>query len=126
MPVLERLEGLRIVATPAALDAAAWPDGAQVFRLAADDVFVLGEGEIHLDDPAAIVDVETGFSGVWIDADTAAAWLRSSCEWELPSDRPAFAQGAVAGLAVKLWFESDRVFVMTASAFAHELEERMP
>lgn len=124
--MLERLEGLRIIAAPSSLDGADWPEGATVFRLAADDVFLLGDGEVHLDDPHAIVDIETGFSGTWLSADTAANWLRQNCEWALPGERPAFAQGAVAGLAVKLLFEVDRVFVMTASALATDLEERMP
>lgn len=126
MLVLEPLEGLRIIANAEALDAAEWPDGSRVFRLAPDDVFLLGEGEVHLDDPHAIIEIETGFSGMSMDPAAAYAWLESTCEWELPRQRPAFAQGAVAGLAVKLWFDEADVFVMTPSAFAAELEERMP
>lgn len=124
--MLERLEGLRIIANAQALDAAVWPNGSRVFRLAADDVFLLGDGEVHLDDPHAIVELETGFSGMSMEPAAALDWLESTCEWELPVQRPAFAQGAVAGLAVKLWFDETEVFVMTASALAAELEERMP
>lgn len=124
--VLERLEGLRIIANAAALDVADWPDGSRVFRLAPDDVFLLGDGEVHLEDPHAIIELETGFSGMTMEPVAALAWLEATCEWELPRQRPAFAQGAVAGLAVKLWFDEDEVFVMTASAFAAELAERMP
>jgi hypothetical protein len=52
-------------------------------------------------------------------------FLTRECEWELPRDRPAFAQGAVAGLAMKLWFEHGRVLFVVPAPFAHELEERL-
>ena len=48
MPVLERLQGLRVVADPAALDAATWrgPTEVTVLRLAPDDAFAIGATEV--------------------------------------------------------------------------------
>ena len=46
-------------------------------------------------------------------------------EWHLPVDRPAFAQGRVAGVPAKLWLETDRVLLVTATAHADELAERL-
>ncbi|MEQ1699736.1 MAG: hypothetical protein ABMA25_06480 [Ilumatobacteraceae bacterium] len=42
MLVCEPLAGWRIIADPAALDAAPWPAGAQVVRISPDDAFVIG------------------------------------------------------------------------------------
>jgi len=44
----------------------------------------------------------------------ALDFLERSCEWELPRARPAFAQGMVAGLPLKLWFEPERVLLIAA------------
>jgi hypothetical protein len=43
----------------------------------------------------------------------------------LPTARPAFAQGAVANIPLKLWFEHDRVLFIVQSPFAADFEERM-
>ena len=64
------------------------------------------------------------FFGGWIAPALALAVLERECEWEVPHARPAFAQGMVAGLPVKLWFESERVLVLVAAPFAHDLAER--
>jgi hypothetical protein len=127
VPALERLNATRIVATPAALDAAAWPQGALVLRIAPDEAIVtadVGQDLILPHDPHAIVVRETGFAAAWVAADEALAFLERSCEWELPGERPAFAQGAVAGLPVKLWLERDRVLFIVHAPFAVDLEER--
>ena len=78
-----------------------------------------------IDDPHAIVERETGFSCVWLDHVTAIDVLERECGWELPQERPAFVQGIVAGLPVKLWFERDRVLFIVASPFAVDLAERL-
>lgn len=122
----DRFIGTRIVALPSALDAASWPDGALVFRVAPDEVLVGSEVDAPMiADPHAIVERETGFSGVWLDAAAARGVLERECDWELPVDRPAFAQGMVAGLPVKLWFERDRVLFIVAAPFAEDLMERL-
>ena len=126
MPALERFTGTRIVALPRAIDAAVWPDGTLAFRLAPDEVLVTPALNVTaLDDPHAIVELETGFSAGWLDHVAAIDLLERECDWELPQERPAFAQGIVAGLPVKVWFERDRVLFIVASPFAADLMERL-
>ena len=126
MRVVERLNATRIVATPAAIDTAVWPQGALVLRLAPDEVLVTAPVIVGgVDDPHAIVERETGFSAVWVDNYLAMDFLERECDWELPRPRPAFAQGLVAGLPLKLWFEQDRVLMVVASPFAADLAERL-
>lgn len=123
MRVLERFTATRIVALPEALDAARWPDGALAFRLAPDEVLVTAAvPAAAIDDVHAIVERETGFSGVWVDREGAIDFLERECDWEL---RQAYAQGLVAGLPVKVWFEDERVLFMVASPFAADLMERL-
>ena len=126
MHVLERLTGTRVVALPRAIDSAAWPTGALVLRLAADEVFVGADVDpASVNDPHAIVERETGFSGVWLERVAAIDFLQRECDWELPDDSPAFAQGIVAGLPAKVLFERDRVLFVVASPFAADLAERL-
>jgi len=139
---LNRLAATRIVAAPAALDTVAWPPGLIVLRLAADEVLLLPSGGGRLRDAAdvrawapalppklsdayAIVVPEGGFSGQWIPAPEALALLARHCEWELPRARPAFAQGAVAGIPAKLWLEPDRVLFVVPAPFAADFQERI-
>jgi hypothetical protein len=123
---LERFTGTRVVALPRAIDAAVWPEGTLAFRLAPDEVVVTPAVNVTaLDDPHAIVELETGFSAVWLDHLAAIDLLERECDWELPQERPAFAQGLVAGLPVKVWFERDRVLFIVASPLAADLTERL-
>ena len=125
MHVLDRLTATRVVATPAALDAAVWPPRAIVLRVAPDEVIALATIDASsIGDPHAIVELDTSFHGVWIPTTDALAWLERECDWEWPADRPSFAQGAVAGLAVKIWFETDRVLFVVAAPFASDFAER--
>ena len=126
MHALERFTATRIVALPQAIDEAVWPLGTLVFRLAADEVLIAPAlNAMTMDDPHAIVELETGFSAVWIDHVTAIDVLERECDWELPQERPAFCQGLVAGLPVKAWFERERVLFIVASPFAVDLMERL-
>ena len=126
MPALERFNGTRIIALPQAIDRAVWPDGTLAFRLAPDEVLITTVVDATtVDDPHAIVELDTGFSAVWLDHVTAIDVLERECDWELPQERPAFAQGLVAGLPVKVWFERDRVLFIVASPFAADLMERL-
>ncbi len=121
-----RLEATRIVAAPEALDAAAWPPDAVALRIAPDEVLVTGEvaaGAVA--DPHAIVERETGFSGAWLTAEEAADALARACAWEPPSERPAFAQGAVAEVPVKLWLEDHRSLWIVPTPYAHDLTEQL-
>lgn len=126
MLALNRIKGTRIVATPAALDTARWPADALALRLAADEMFVTATVSASaVADPHAIVAPDGGFVGAWLPLAEALDLLERTCEWELPHARPAFAQGMVAGLPVKLWFEAERVLFVVAAPYATDLAERM-
>jgi len=114
------------VGTRAVLDAAVWPQNTLALRIAPDEVFVMPAiSADFVNDQHAIVAPDAGFAGAWIVSDEALEFLQRSCEWELPRERPAFAQGAVAGLPVKLWLEADRVLFLVPAPYATDLEERM-
>jgi hypothetical protein len=117
----------RIVATPAALDGTKWTDDALALRIAPDELLLTNTTgrEIKNADRHAIVTNDNGFCGAWVRAGEALEFLQQTCEWELPHERPAFAQGAVAGLPVKLWLENERVLFLVPAAYAADLEERM-
>lgn len=131
-----RLAGTRIVAAADAIDRAAirsvpTSDGAITLRFAPDELFVspavtaAEESAILAVDPHAILLNEGAFSGAWVDEEQALALLARLAEWPMPTERPAFAQGAVAGIATKLWFEKGRVLFVVQTPYAHELEERL-
>jgi len=123
---LDRLTATRIASTPAALDATPWPAGVIVLRTAPDEAVALASVAPSLiDDAHAIVEAETALLGVWMPADSARALLERECDWELPVARPAFAQGAVAGLPLKLWLERDRVLFVVGGPFAADFLERL-
>jgi hypothetical protein len=125
------VRGLRVVAAPAALDAAAWPAGTLVLRLAPDDVLVLQADlddrriAVAVDDPEAIVEDDAGFAAVVLEEPGASALLPHVVEWPLPARRPALAQGALAGLPARLWCEDERIVVLVPAPFAADLEERL-
>ncbi len=129
MPALKRIAATRIVAQPNALDAADVPQSSLALRFAADELFVTpplqDESVILAHDPHAIVISEGGFAGTWLDHETAAHFLQRHCTWELPDGRPAFAQGAVAGIPTKLWLEEAQVLFIVPAPYAHDFAERM-
>ena len=114
------------MASPETLDRLRLPAGAFALRTAPDELLV--EGEIPRDalhDNHAIVERETGFSSAWVETEEATRFLQRACPWALPTERPAFAQGAVAEIPVKLWFEEASVRFVVPAAYAADLEERM-
>lgn len=125
MLVLETLTGTRVVASPEALDTGRWSKGTVVLRLAPDDVFAIGSGEIEVADEHAIIIDESGFVGMWLDADELSQRVVPHIEWPLTLTRPAFAQGLIAGVPAKLWLEDDRALVLCAAAYARELADRL-
>ncbi len=129
MPVLKRIAATRIVAKPAVLDSADFPQSSLALRFAADELFVTpplqDESVILAHDPHAIVISEGGFAGTWLDAAEAAEFLAQNCAWEVPNGRPAFAQGAVAGIPTKLWLEEDQVLFIVPAPYAADFAERM-
>ncbi|HEX7473488.1 MAG TPA: hypothetical protein VF323_10430 [Candidatus Limnocylindrales bacterium] len=133
--MLEPQPGLRVVADPGALDRARWegPDGAAhvvVLRFAPDDAFAVGARIAHVDDPHAIVEPEAGYVGAWLSAEAVENDVVPRIEWSLPTERPALAQGSIAGVPAKLWLTSDadgadRALLIVQAAYAHELSERL-
>jgi hypothetical protein len=124
VPVLDRLTGLRVVADPAALDAARWHgDGdITVLRLAPDDAFAIGAETVDIDDEHAIVGSEPGFVGAWLPLETVAHHV----EWSIPRERPALAQGAVAQVPARVWLpDGGDALLITAVAYADELASRL-
>ena len=74
-----------------------------------------------VDDPHAIVVDEPGFVGGSVDLDV----VRRHTEWPLPTDRPALAQGSIAGVPAKLWLTDDGALLVTHAAYAADLEDRL-
>lgn len=129
MQELNRIDGTRIVAKPAALDAVSWPDELLVLRIAADEVYIAAPpadlADVDIDDPFAIVIGDGTFSGMWMDEAEGLATLEQTCEWELPQARPAFAQGMVAGIPAKLWFDEDAILFIVPTPYWVEFTERV-
>jgi hypothetical protein len=124
VPALERLAGRRVVASPAALDAASWtgPD-VIVVRLAPDEAFGIGATAVELDDEDAIDEPEHGFVGTLLSAVDLAA-VAAHVEWPLPTEAGSLAQGKIAGVPAKLLIGSPTLLV-TSAAYADELGERL-
>jgi hypothetical protein len=121
---IKRLHGTRVIAKPQVLDAL--KTNAIALRFAPDDMLVLSTIDSKtVSDPHAIVVEEQGFVGVWLKRKEAIAFLKHSCEWELPTTYPAFAQGMVAGLAMKLYFEKTKVLLVVTAPFEKVLAERL-
>jgi hypothetical protein len=123
VPALERLRGLRVVADPAALDAARWTgEDVTVLRFAPDDALGLGASGVEVDDEHAIIEAEAGFVGAWLPVDDVLPHI----EWPLPGERPALAQGSIANVPAKLWLPGDgAALLLTAAAYAAELAGRL-
>jgi len=120
---IEPIVGMRVAASPAALDAARWPDDAIVLRLAPDEAFAIGADVVAIADPDAIVARDGGVVGAWItDPDEVLSHL---VEWALPAERPVLVSGAVAGLGARIWLDHDRALILVPAPFAAELAERL-
>ena len=121
----ERMAATRIGADPGALDEIDAPDGGYLLRLAPDDLLVLPPlAQVEVPDPYAIVEPEAGFSAAWFDCSRLPR-LQALAAWEVPRRRPAFAQGHVAGIPVKMLFDAGGVLVLVPAVLAHHLEERL-
>jgi hypothetical protein len=125
--VLEALRGLRVVADPASLDAASWVGtDVIVLRFAPDDAVGLGASHVELADTDAIVEEEAGFVGAWLTPAQFAEVVVPHLEWSLPAERPALAQGSIAGVPAKLWLTGHGdALLLTAAVFADELAGRL-
>jgi hypothetical protein len=119
---LERVRGLRVVADRSAVDGARWTgDAVTVLRFAPDEAFAIGATAVAIDDPDAIVEDEAGFVAGAVDLDVVSARI----EWALPSERPALAQGSIAGVPAKLWLTDEGATLVVQAAYAADLLARL-
>jgi len=127
----ERLHGTRFVAAPSVLEALPWSDDAWpdhvALHLAPDDLLVIHPGSLvaALGNEPLIQEKEAGFAGWLLTPDEVTTTVLPHVDWPLPTERPALAQGLVAGVPAKLWLAEDRALLLCAAAYAHELEERL-
>lgn len=119
----ELLHGLRVVATPAALDTAELPDGATMLRIAPDDAIVAGAATLTLDDPFAIVEPEYAFVH-WRLTPEEFDDVTDHIEWPLPA-AGQLGQGLIAGVPAKVVIAPDHVMLIVSAGLAHELLERL-
>jgi hypothetical protein len=119
----EPLAGLRVVARPAALDAAVVPDGGIVLRIAPDDAIVTGTAVLSVDDPFAIVEPEYAFVH-WRLAPTEFEAIRRHIEWPLPAVG-ALGQGLIAAVPAKIVITHDHVLLIVSASLANDLSERL-
>lgn len=96
-----------------------------VLRLAPDEVFVTGAGDLAVGDTHAIIEEDAGLSTIEIPASEARALLARHCDWELPTTAGVLSQGLIAAVPAKVWWETDRVVVIVATSLLHELEDRL-
>lgn len=120
-PVAERLSAWRVVAKPAAIDRLS----GIVLRLASDDALVVGVLGVEIGDPEAIVEPDTGWVFLELSEERALELIAAGASWRPPAERPAFAQGMLAGLPAKIYLNGARSLVIVAAPFEHELEERL-
>ena len=78
-----------------------------------------------LTDPYAIIEPDAGYAGAWMPLDEAQAIFDHHCEWAFPAAQPTFAQGAIAGIAAKVWVEAERVLILVPAPFVAEFQERL-
>jgi hypothetical protein len=124
VPALEPVDGLRVVATAAALDAARWyGDDVDVMRIAPDEAFAIGATGAEIDDPDAIIEPEVGFAVALLDRGDLAA-LAAHTDWPIPETAGTLAQGKIAGVPAKILF-GEPALLVTQVASVDDLERRL-
>ena len=130
-----RAPGVRVVASPEAIDAAAWQDAGPgpdefeplILRFAPDEAFAVGATGVHLDDPEAIIEPELGYTAIMFPVDEFIDVVLPRMEWAVAPTRPAFCQGSIAGVPAKLYIDTTgaaTVFVM--AAYLDDFLSRLP
>ena len=119
----ELLEGVRVVATPAAIDLVVLPLGATMLRIAPDDAIVVGAATMTLDDSSAIVEPEFTFVH-WQLTPAEFTAVAHHIEWPLPGPG-ALGQGLVAGVPAKIVITDDHVQLIVSAGLVHELTARL-
>ena len=130
-----RAPGMHVVASPEAIDRARWQDAGPgpdefeplLLRLAPDEVFAIGAIGVEIEDPDAIVEHEAGYIALMFPADEFVDAVIPHLEWPAPMERPAFAQGAIAGVPSKLYIDpTGAAIVLVLAAYLDDLLPRLP
>lgn len=119
----EVVAAVRIAADPAALDTAEWPAGATEVRLAPDEVLLLDVLDATAPEDHAIVFPDTSWVRFVLTRADGARVIERASAWPAPAD--GHAQGAVAGIPVKVIVRADCWWVVVSGALADEFEERL-
>jgi len=119
----EPLHGLRVVARPAAIDAAVLPAGAGMLRIAPDDAIVTDAATLTIDDAFAIVEPEYTFVH-WRLTPAEFESVTNHIEWPLPASGQ-LGQGLIAAVPAKIVINTDSVLLIVSAGLAHELAERL-
>ena len=125
VPVVEIINGRRVVATASAIDSGHFPPNALLLRIAPDDVLVIGDGSIEVSDDAAIIEADFGWCALRVGEEQVMEIIAHRAAWSPPADRPVLVQGMIAGLAAKVYLHGDDSLVIVATPFGTELEERL-
>lgn len=124
MPALDPVAGIRVVASPAALDGARWSgDDVDVLRTAPDEALGLGATAVEVDDPDAIVEPEAGFVVALLDDDDLRH-VADHTDWDFPMATGEIAQGKIAGVPANV-VGGRPALLVTNAAYADELRERL-
>jgi hypothetical protein len=130
-----RAPGVRVVASPEALDAAEWQDAGPgpdefeplILRFAPDEAFAVGATGVHVDDPDAIVEAEVGYTAVMFPVDEFIDVVLPRIEWPVSPTRPAFCQGSIAGVPSKLYLDTTgAATVFIAGSYVDDFLSRLP
>ena len=119
----EPVVATRIAAVPGALDKLVLDAGVVVLRLASDDLLVLADVAPDVAYPDAVVVPDAGWAGAWLETGAARELLARHADWRVPA--AGLAQGAVAGVPVKVVVAGDRTLLLVAAAYGAELVERL-
>lgn len=130
-----RAPGVRVVAEPGAIDRAVWQDAGPspdefeplILRLAPDEAFAVGATGVRLDDPDAVAEPEVGYVAVMYPVDEFIDFVMPHVEWPVPAARPAFVQGAIAGVPAKLYIDlTGAATVFLLNAYLDDFLARVP
>jgi hypothetical protein len=120
---LEPLHGLRVIASPEALDGARWSGRVTLLRIAPDEVLAIDAITVDLDDSDAIVERETGFVGARLTP-KEVKHVVAHMDWPLPTETGVLAQGKIAGVPAKVLI-GEPPLLLTNAAYADELLDRL-
>jgi len=126
--VLELLQTkLRVVRClgPASVLDSLDPGTSTTCRVAADELLLLGwDGNLPTLGHGLALDHSDAFAAFAFKGDRADEAFSRLSEVELPDERPAFVQGAVATVPAKVVVEENRILVLVSSSLGHHLRER--